>query len=184
MTRNTEKVTRLKKKHGRPKGVLTDLIPEWKQEYMYQVWCTEQNVNHVSRVCEAHAQTVRRYRDKNGWVNRQALEIQAQTVEVMKSDEAQEKGLEVARTLAISQLRIVRGKALEAIMGMKFKRPADAWKAFKESLELELELRGHVEPKHISLIMIAAERFQERAKQDPKDVTASAEVTEVKEGSE
>ena len=185
VTRSTDKVTRKKKKKmGRPEGALRDIIPDYQQEYMYQVWGIEQNMEHVSRVCGIHSHTVRKYKEKNQWEQRRAAELEGMTAEIQAKDEAQEKGLEFARKQAIAQLRIVRGKALEAIMALTFKKPADAWKAFKESLEKELELRGHVEPKHISLIMIAAERFQERAKQDPKDVTASAEVTEVKEGPE
>ena len=96
------------------------------------------------------------------------------TAEIQATDEGREKGLDFARKQAIAQLKIVRGKALEAIMALTFKKPSDAWKAFKESLEMELELRGHVAPKTLNLILIAAERFQG---EDPKDVTASAEIT-------
>ena len=151
---------------------MTLVIPEWKRAYMYEVWALSQNDHEVHRQCDVHLRTVSKYRLSEDWEGRLAREIEERIA--VEPD----KKLEVARARAIRELRIVRGKALEAIMKLTFTKASDAWKAYREALDQEMQLRGHQSKTEISLIMIAAARYQERAKQeqDPKDITDQVEV--------
>ena len=152
---------------------MNKVIPEWKRAYMYEVWALSQNDHEVHRQCDVHLRTVSKYRLSEDWEGRLAREIEERIA--VEPD----KKLEVARARAIRELQIVRGKALEAIMSLKFTKASDAWKAYREALEQEMSLRGHQPKTRISLIMIAAERFQDMQKPDPKDVTDEAQISEV-----
>jgi hypothetical protein len=152
---------------------VTEAIPKWKREWMYSVWTIDQNDTQVHRVCEVHRRTVQKYRKLDKGEERFALEVEGLVAA------EPDKKLELATTEAIRQLTIVRGKALEAIMALKFTRPEHAWKAYREALDQEMQLRGAQPKTQINLIMIAAERFQDMQKPDPKDVTDEAQISEV-----
>lgn len=130
--------------------------------------------------------TAHKYKKLDNWNQRLELEIQQQTQEIMVAGPEQETALDAARSLAISQLQIARGRALEAIMKLEIKRPADAWKIFIEALNKELELQGHAAPKEVNIILLAAQRYQDQAapaRDKTMDVTEDAEVIDT-EGDE
>ena len=161
-------------------------MPDWKRQYMYQVWAANQSVAHVARKCEVSRMTAHKYKKLDNWNQRLELEIQQQTQEIMVAGPEQETALDAARSLAISQLQIARGRALEAIMKLEIKRPADAWKIFIEALNKELELQGHAAPKEVNIILLAAQRYQDQAapaRDKTMDVTEDAEVIDT-EGDE
>ena len=169
-------LAKVKKSPGRQKGEQFDYLSEWQREYMYQVWSVEPNLNHVSRVCGVDSRTVGRYRERYKWEQRRAAELEGLTAEIMLDEEAKEKGLQFAEKQAISQLKVIRGKALEAIMTTQFKNPKDAWRCYLDALQEELSLRGRTQKSEVTVLVLAAQRFQEMQKRDPKDITDKAEV--------
>jgi len=147
---------------------------------MYQVWAEKKDMAYVARTCDVAVGTVIRYKELDGWEKRLTLEVEKQAQDIMLTPEAEKLGLDAARKLAISQLQIARGRALEAIMTLEIKKPSDAWRMFTEALKQELELRGHQKPPEVSIVLLAAQRYQaQRDGKKPTDITDDAEVTDV-----
>jgi len=85
---------------------------------------------------------------------------------------------ELARQSALQKVRLLKGQAFEALIGMEYANAKDAANAFERFQVLESRMLGESPPTTINLIMIAAEQFQKLArKQDPKRI--EAEVTDV-----
>ena len=174
---NINNVPRPKKKRGRPKGLKKDITPAWKQEQMYLAWAAGGTLNHVSDVCGVSSRTAARYKEKNNWIERKALEVQKiEAAIALTGGEGTE--LEQAINRAVSGLEIVAELAHEACITEKFTKPEQAWKVYKEALELILDLKGRTTGKTLNLILYAAQRFQDEPKADPKDITDSASVSD------
>lgn len=164
------------KRTGRPPG--KPGIPEWKRELMYQTWATSKNMNHVKRECGVHIMTVVKYRKLDRWDDRLEAEIAKKTGEIMLTNEGRKEGLEAARCQAIKALQLVRERALQALMKLEISKPADAWRIFTEAVKQELELRGHQKPPEVSIVVLAAQRYQAQ-RDGAVDITAESEVTDV-----
>jgi len=161
-----------KGKRGRKKGVPYDALPKWKTTYMFVLWCESQSVEYVARQGRVAAGTVRRYRRRHRWDERYA--------NLMASVRLKEGGEEeeLARQSALQKVRLLKGQAFEALIGMEYANAKDAANAFERFQVLESRMLGESPPTTINLIMIAAEQFQKLArKQDPKRI--EAEVTDV-----
>ena len=180
MPRNVRKRTKRRIKAtvniGRPKGTISDIIPVWKQEYMFTVWFDNPVLKHVAKVCSVATGTVTKYKDKNGWDNRAAMIRQRIESQV-------DMTLEDAKLDAVRELTLLRMKAKDEALSKGFKTAHEATKAFLELLKKELQLRGDKSDVKSQILIIASERFQARKKSltDKADEAVEPESVEIED---
>lgn len=139
-------------------GTGRDILPDYKQEELYQVWKQCRSDKQVSRQCDIDWRTIKRYRLKYNWAQR--LELETSAI-VAKSPQ----DVEVVKNYRLQQVFALIDRAAREAFKAPFKNAKQAVDSVVELIKLELLLRGEATDRRETIISKASERFQEDRKQ-------------------